>query len=111
MHSLNYFLHVGIIANMSQVELKYPARCFYHLSKLSQTSMGGASGALYGILLASASNALFPMTVIDWAAIWKTSVETLQKYSKANLGDRTMVIFFRFPKLGSYSVTLPPCKS
>lgn len=73
------------------MDLKYPAVCFHHIANLSQHAMGGTSGALYGILLTSAAKFLYSADTIDWAVIWNLSLDTLSIYSKAKVGDRTMV--------------------
>lgn len=53
--------------------------------------MGGASGALYGIMFAAAAKSLISVESINWLNVWKTSIERLQFYCKAQIGDRTMV--------------------
>lgn len=73
------------------MDLEYPAMCFHQFANVSQNNVGGTSGALYGILLGSAAQYLRSATSIDWAAMFKTSLDKLLFYSKAKIGDRTMV--------------------
>lgn len=54
--------------------------------------MGGSSGALYGILLTAAFKFLSTSSSLDWVGTWKAALGTLQVYSQAKVGDRTMVI-------------------
>lgn len=65
--------------------------CFHQFAKVSQNNVGGTSGALYGILMGSAAQYLRSATSMDWAAMFKTSLDKLLFYSKAKIGDRTMV--------------------
>lgn len=89
--SLTGVAFAGVKRDVSKLKLEYPALSFYQLSKLSQHNMGGASGALYGILFAAAAKYLISVQSVDWLGVWKTSIERLQFYSKAQIGDRTMV--------------------
>lgn len=73
------------------MKLEYPAACIYQLAKVSQNIVGGSSGALYGILLSSAAKYLFSVSTIDWSAMCRVSLDTLLFYSKAKVGNRTMV--------------------
>lgn len=75
---------------MPKLDLEYPAVCFYHLSRISQT-IGGSSGILYSTLMASCSRFIITASTIDWVQMWKSSLDSFLCYSRAKIGDRTMV--------------------
>ncbi|XP_065215495.1 PTS-dependent dihydroxyacetone kinase 1, dihydroxyacetone-binding subunit DhaK-like [Planococcus citri] len=79
-----------ILQNMPKLDLEYPAVCFFHMSRLMQ-NIGGQSCTLYSILLASATRYLASTSKMDWLKMWKSSLDSLVCYSKAKIGDRTMV--------------------
>lgn len=53
--------------------------------------MGGASGALYSLLLTGAASHLSATDHLDWTGALKNALETAMKYSSARKGDKTMV--------------------
>jgi hypothetical protein len=57
--------------------------------------MGGTSGALYGLMLTLTGMALETeveaITAKTWAVAWMAGTDRTQHYSKAKLGDRSMV--------------------
>jgi len=53
--------------------------------------MGGASGALYSLLLTGAAGYLVSVDYLDWTGALENALETAMKYSSARKGDKTMV--------------------
>jgi len=53
--------------------------------------MGGASGALYSLLLTGAAGHLASTDYLDWTGALKNALDTSMKYSSARQGDKTMV--------------------
>lgn len=76
--------------------MEYPAASLFQMSKLCQNEMGGSSGGIYGIFLTSAAKSIAASSTIDIAAAWKAAIDTVSVYSKAKVGDRTMVT--NYPK-------------
>lgn len=75
----------------------YPRKLLSTLAKAAEMKMGGTSGAIYALFLTAASSAtpddcnkLSDQVV---ARIWQNGLEGIKRYSKARVGDRTMVIF------------------
>lgn len=69
-----------------------PAQLLSKLSLLLLEKMGGSSGALYGLFLMAAAQALKASTDLpSWSRAMDAGLETLQKYGKASPGDRTML--------------------
>jgi dihydroxyacetone kinase-like protein len=58
------------------------------------STVGGASGALYGSAFLSAGNRMIgkkELTLIDIIEIFNVALEVIYKYGKAKMGDKTMV--------------------
>lgn len=70
----------------------YPASVLYSLALICEDKMGGASGALYSLLLTGAASYLASTNYLDWKGALKSALETAMKYSSARKGDKTMVI-------------------
>ncbi|KAM5247277.1 triokinase/FMN cyclase [Ctenodactylus gundi] len=69
-----------------------PAPLLARLSVLLLDRMGGSSGALYGLFLTAAAQALKAQTDLPaWSAAMDAGLEAMQKYGKAAPGDRTML--------------------
>lgn len=81
-----------MLATLNKLPLKYPASVLYSLALICEDKMGGASGALYSLLLTGAAGHLTSMKYLDWAGALKNALETAMKYSSARKGDKTMVI-------------------
>ncbi|KAK7803031.1 hypothetical protein U0070_010591 [Myodes glareolus] len=72
--------------------LASPAQVLSKLSVLLLEKMGGSSGALYGLFLTAAAQALKAKTDLPaWSAAMDAGLEAMQKYGKAAPGDRTML--------------------
>lgn len=72
--------------------LASPAQVLSKLSVLLLEKMGGSSGALYGLFLTAAAQALKAKTDLSaWSAAMDAGLEAMQKYGKAAPGDRTML--------------------
>lgn len=58
--------------------------------------MGGTSGALYSLMFTAAAAKLSKINNVKdwlevWAQAWRAGIDGIMKYSKAKLGDKTMV--------------------
>ncbi|KAL1788944.1 triokinase/FMN cyclase isoform X1 [Sigmodon hispidus] len=72
--------------------LSSPAQVLSKLSVLLLEKMGGSSGALYGLFLTAAAQALKAKTDLPaWSAAMDAGLEAMQRYGKAAPGDRTML--------------------
>lgn len=77
---------------LNQLPLSYPASVLYSLALICEDKMGGASGALYSLLLTGAASYLASIKYLDWTGALNNALETAMKYSNARKGDKTMVI-------------------
>jgi len=92
---LNY--NLDLLTNLNNLPLNYPASVLYSLAFICEDKMGGASGALYSLLLTGAAGHLASMNYLDWTGALKNALDTSMKYSSARKGDKTMVpITFKY---------------
>lgn len=87
---MNYNLELLTVLN--KLPLNYPASVLYSLAFICEDKMGGASGALYSLLLTGAAGHLSSINYLDWTGALKNALDTAMKYSSARKGDKTMVI-------------------
>lgn len=87
-------------------EFSQPANLFSTLGKIAEETMGGTSGAIYGLFLMGASLELSKHSVITpniWSRAWSAGINLIKKYSQARIGDRTLVsmkAFYQISVLG-----------
>jgi len=92
---LNY--HLELLTILNKLPLNYPASVLYSLAFICEDKMGGASGALYSLLLTGAAGHLASTNYLDWSGALKNALDTSMKYSSARKGDKTMVpITFKY---------------
>lgn len=86
-----------LLTILNKLPLNYPASVLYSLAFICEDKMGGASGALYSLLLTGAAGHLASMNYLDWSGALKNALDTSMKYSSARKGDKTMVpITFKY---------------
>jgi len=83
-----------LLATLDKLPLSYPASVLYSLALICEDKMGGASGALYSLLLTGAASHLASLNSLDWTGSLKNALETAMIYSSARKGDKTMVITY-----------------
>lgn len=94
-HIIN--LRRGIKALISQSEELSPLNWEVSLKKIGMTlltTMGGASGSLFGTLFLSMSKAITPEQAMDLAhfsKVFSAGVEAVKKRGKAEAGEKTML--------------------
>lgn len=92
---MNY--HLELLTILNKLPLNYPASVLYSLAFICEDKMGGASGALYSLLLTGAAGHLASTNYLDWSGALKNALDTSMKYSSARKGDKTMVpITFKY---------------
>lgn len=87
-----YYYNVELLATLNKLPLNHPASVLYSLALICEDKMGGASGALYSLLLTGAASHLASTNYLDWTGALKNALETAMIYSSARKGDKTMVI-------------------
>ncbi|XP_050526657.1 triokinase/FMN cyclase-like isoform X2 [Daktulosphaira vitifoliae] len=75
---------------LDKLPLRYPASVLNSLALICEDKMGGASGALYSLLLYGASGHLASSDRLDWTGALSQALKTAMKYSSARKGDKTM---------------------
>uniref|UniRef100_A0A2H8TXV1 Triokinase/FMN cyclase n=1 Tax=Melanaphis sacchari TaxID=742174 RepID=A0A2H8TXV1_9HEMI len=81
---------IELLSILKKLPLNYPASVLYSLAFICEDKMGGASGALYSLLLNGAAGHLASMNYLDWTGALKNALDTAMKYSSARKGDKTM---------------------
>ncbi|XP_063227419.1 PTS-dependent dihydroxyacetone kinase 1, dihydroxyacetone-binding subunit DhaK-like isoform X2 [Bacillus rossius redtenbacheri] len=84
----------GILNELDALELARPASLLVKLSAVAEATMGGTSGAIYSLMLTTASSALEQEAragAHEWARAWAAGLAGVMRYSTARLGDRTML--------------------
>lgn len=81
-----------MLTTLNKLPLNHPASVLYSLAFICEDKMGGASGALYSLLLTGAASHLASKDYLDWTGALQNALETAMKYSSARKGDKTMVI-------------------
>lgn len=72
--------------------------------------MGGTTGALYSLMFMCAANEIAKdeNSKQNWPAVWcracSMGLTGMMRYSQAQLGDRTMVIFFAYAAFFNCSI-------
>lgn len=80
-----------MLTTLNKLPLSHPASVLYSLALICEDKMGGASGALYSLLLTGAASHLASIDYLDWTGALQNALETAMKYSSARKGDKTMV--------------------
>ncbi|XP_015111947.1 uncharacterized protein LOC107037741 isoform X2 [Diachasma alloeum] len=86
----------GIISSLETLKISHPASALIELSRIAEEHMGGTSGAVYSLFFATAAAALAKNSSEDnWTKLlanaWRSGIDGVMRYSKAQLGDRTML--------------------
>lgn len=84
--------YLELLSTLNELPLNHPASVLYALAFICEDKMGGASGALYSLLLTGAAGYLASVDYLDWTGALKNALETAMEYSNARKGDKTMVI-------------------
>ncbi|XP_011299957.1 bifunctional ATP-dependent dihydroxyacetone kinase/FAD-AMP lyase (cyclizing) [Fopius arisanus] len=85
----------GILSSLESLKIPFPASLLMELSGIAEECMGGTSGAVYSLFFATSAAALVRNSEENWnkliADAWRSGIDGVMKYSKARLGDRTML--------------------
>ncbi|NQU99925.1 MAG: dihydroxyacetone kinase subunit L, partial [Parcubacteria group bacterium] len=84
----------AVIEKLPELEDKCIGTILKTVGLTLMSTVGGASGALYGSAFLSAGNRMIgkkELTLIDIIEIFNTSLEAIYKYGKAKIGDKTIV--------------------
>ncbi|CAG2053599.1 unnamed protein product [Timema podura] len=84
----------GVLSRLDSLCVSHPATLFLQLAAVSESVMGGTSGAIYSLLLTTASSSLEGLEEIGaeiWGKAWRCGIQGIMRYSTARLGDRTML--------------------
>ena len=71
-----------------------PSELFHMIGQVAETKMGGSSGAMYSLLFEAAAVQLerhSSITSIELADAFASGLSAMQKYGRAQVGDRTMI--------------------
>ncbi|VVC24677.1 DhaK domain,DhaL domain [Cinara cedri] len=79
-----------LLATLNILPLSHPASVLYSLALICEDKMGGASGALYSLLLTGAASHLVSVDYLDWTGALQNALKTAMTYSSARKGDKTM---------------------
>ncbi|KAJ8682575.1 hypothetical protein QAD02_018367 [Eretmocerus hayati] len=107
----------GILLAINDLDLEHPSLLLSQLAKIAEDRMGGTSGALYSLMFTAASAELSKIDKNrqDWSKIWaltcRAGLNGIMKYSKARLGDKTMIDVLE-PSLRRFeeNLSLPPAE-
>ncbi|KAL0276472.1 UNVERIFIED_CONTAM: hypothetical protein PYX00_004034 [Menopon gallinae] len=85
-----------IIKGIKEKTLRFsqPSQMMYSLGEIAEETMGGTSGAIYGLFSmgASAEFSKHPtITPVTWGQAWLAGINLIKKYSAARIGDRTLL--------------------
>lgn len=86
---------------MKELPLSHPASLLFELANIAEDRMGGTSGALYSLMFTTGANEMSKIFTVEnwievWAQTWAAGLDGILKYSKAQLGDKTMVCICDF---------------
>nr|CAD7569435.1 unnamed protein product [Timema californicum] len=84
----------GVLSRLDSLCVSHPATLFLQLAAVSESVMGGTSGAIYSLLLTTASSSLDGLEEVGaetWGKAWRCGIQGIMRYSTARLGDRTML--------------------
>ena len=80
---------------MDRLITSHPSSLLTELSSIAEDKMGGTSGALYSLTFTLAAKELANTEEKDWPRLWcnawRSAIDGVMRYSKAKLGDKTMV--------------------
>jgi len=89
-------MFLGILNNLDNLSSSHPAAFLSEVADIAEERMGGTSGALYCLFFTAAAkeSALIeqgedPRCI--WLRVFSSGLNSLKKYGKAKVGDRTMV--------------------
>ncbi|PVU88780.1 hypothetical protein BB561_005699 [Smittium simulii] len=85
--------------NNGQVPTDNTAEAIASISRILESSMGGTSGIIYCLffdgvsqyLTLNSNDSLITPSTLLWSGALKNGLETIQRYSTAKLGDRTLI--------------------
>ncbi|KAJ3132374.1 hypothetical protein HK100_005390 [Physocladia obscura] len=81
----------------TQISYTYPVSALHQISEIIENSMGGASGALYCILVDAAAGYLVSLNSSDkvnfndWLHALEAGIDAVKRYGGAKAGDCTMI--------------------
>nr|CAD7423332.1 unnamed protein product [Timema monikensis] len=84
----------GVLSRLDSLCVLHPATLFLQLAAVSESVMGGTSGAIYSLLFTTASSSLEGLEEVGaetWGKAWRCGIQGIMRYSTARLGDRTML--------------------
>ncbi|XP_012275857.1 triokinase/FMN cyclase isoform X2 [Orussus abietinus] len=86
----------GILAALDSLPTSHPSSLLTELSMIAEERMGGTSGAVYSLLFTTAGTELSLAKsgedwLETWAHAWRGGIDGIIRYSKARIGDRTML--------------------
>ncbi|XP_014215807.1 uncharacterized protein LOC106644692 [Copidosoma floridanum] len=86
----------GILSALEALALARPASLMTELAGIAENRMGGTSGAIYSLLFTAAAQEMAKVEVVCnwlqvWLGAWRAGVEVLKRYSRARIGDKTLI--------------------
>ncbi|OXU20996.1 hypothetical protein TSAR_015499 [Trichomalopsis sarcophagae] len=86
----------GILSTIDKLPLSYPSSLLSELANIAEDHMGGTSGAIYSLMFTAAAVEMSKINNAEnwlkvWAQVWRAGINGIMKYSKAKLGDKTMI--------------------
>ncbi|XP_058808778.1 triokinase/FMN cyclase-like isoform X2 [Phymastichus coffea] len=89
-------LAVGAMSAIDQLSLFQPSSLLSELANIAEDRMGGTSGAIYSLMFTTAAAEMSKNEKVDnwikvWSVTWRAGINGITKYSKARLGDKTMI--------------------
>ncbi|KAK6057757.1 DAK2 domain protein [Cooperia oncophora] len=106
------FVHAAkaIDERMKNAEVKSAQQLLHDLSEVFEQEVGGTGGALYALMLSTASESFATsITSKEFADALTRASEAVQKYGGAKPGDRTLVIRLRVDVFDSSKLPLILC--
>jgi len=87
---------IGILSNLDNLSLSYPASLLSEIANIAEEHMGGTSGALYCLFFMTGAKMLASFKQEDdirrvWFCAFRSGLNCLEKYGRTKVGDRTMV--------------------
>lgn len=84
------------MSSIDQLSLSRPSSLLSELANIAEDCMGGTSGAIYSLMFTTAAAEMSKINKVDnwlkiWSQTWRAGINGVMKYSKARLGDKTMV--------------------
>ena len=85
--------------SIDKLPLSRPSSLLSELANIAEDKMGGTSGAIYSLMFTTAAAELSKINSAEnwlkvWAQAWRAGIGGVMKYSKARLGDKTMVFLY-----------------